>query len=147
MKGLRMLILALALLAPMACSDDPSNRNPYLQEIGFRFDINLNLPLYSPLNFISNSVYVNSSGSGIRGFFITNTGTGFRAFEASCPNHPPNSCSTMEMEGQLARCACEGYEYSLFTGQLLNRPNDGERYFDMLEYRASQNGNVITVSN
>jgi len=47
----------------------------------------------------------------------------------------------------VATCPCEDYEYSLFTGQMLNRPDDGNRYYDMLEYRTSFGGNSVTVTN
>ncbi len=144
MRHSYMLLLLLFLLA---CSNDQGQRNPYLQEIGFRFEINLNLPLYSPLTNPGSAVYIGAQGVGIRGVFVMNTGFAYRVFEASCPNHSPNSCSTTELNGQTAVCGCEGYEYSLFTGQQLSPPNDGERYFNMLEYRASQSGNVVVISN
>lgn len=132
----------------LACSNDGGTRNPYLQELGFRIDINLNLPLYAPLTNTGNPVYLGSAGTGIRGVMVMNTGFDvFRAFEASCPNHSPNACSTMEIDGQVARCGCEQYEYSLFTGQLLNPPEDGERFFNMLEYRATRSGNIVTITN
>ncbi|WP_430968413.1 Rieske (2Fe-2S) protein [Spongiimicrobium sp. 2-473A-2-J] len=132
----------------LSCDSGRSNRNPFLQEIGFRFDLNLNLPLYSPLTNTGNAVYVNNAGVGTRGAFVINTGFNqFRVFEASCPNHAPNSCSTTELNGQTAICPCEDYEYSLFTGQFLNRPDTGERFYDMLEYRATFSGNVVTISN
>ncbi|TFG77287.1 MAG: hypothetical protein E4H26_03525 [Flavobacteriales bacterium] len=139
------LILMLLLLA---CSNDRSNRNPYLQEIVFRFDLNLNLPLYSPLSNDFNVVYVGSSGVGTRGAFVINVGFDqFRAFEASCPNHAPNDCSTMILNGLVATCPCEDYEYTIVTGQLQNKPQDGNRYYDMLEYRATYNGGVVVISN
>lgn len=132
----------------LSCSNNSGTRNPYLQELAFRYEINLNLPLYSPLTNTGSPVYIGSSGTGIRGVFVMNTGFDvFRAFEASCPNHPPSSCSTLELDGQNAVCPCEGYEYSLFTGQLLNRPDDGSRYYTLLEYRASLSGNILTISN
>lgn len=132
----------------ISCNSDGTNRNPYLQEIGFRYDMNLNLPLYSPLTNTGNAVYVGTTGVGTAGIFAINTGFNqFRAFEASCPNHAPNDCSTMNLNGQTATCSCEDYEYSLFTGQLLNRPDDGKRYYDMLEYRTSFGGNTLSVSN
>ena len=138
----------LILLLFLACDNDRGQRNPFLQEIGFRFELNLNLPLYSPLTNPGNPVYVNSQGLGTRGVFVINTGFDvFRAFEASCPNHAPNSCSTMTGEGQSAICSCEDFEYSLFTGQQLNRPDDGNRYYDMLEYTASQSGSSVVISN
>lgn len=139
-------LLLLALL--LSCNNDRTNRNPFLQEIGFRFDINLNLPLYSPLTNTGNVVPINSAEVGTRGVFVINAGFDqYRAFEASCPNHAPNDCSTMSLSGQVATCACEDYEYSLFTGQQLNRPDDGNRYYDMLEYNASSSGNVVVISN
>ena len=110
----------------LSCSSDTSNRNPYLQEVRFRFDNN---------------------GVGTRGAFVINTGSGFMAWEASCPNHVPNECSTMTIDGQNAVCSCEGYTYSLFTGQQLDRPNDGNRYHDLLFYSAVQGGNTVVISN
>ena len=145
---MRALWLFLSLTFILSCSSDRGTRNPFLQEVGFRFDINLNLPLYSPLTNTGNAVYVGSLGVGTKGVFVINAGFNvFRAFEASCPNHAPNSCSTMILDGQIARCSCEDYEYSLFTGQQLNRPDDGQRYYDMLEYRATQSGNTVIISN
>ncbi|TDQ33184.1 Rieske (2Fe-2S) protein [Zeaxanthinibacter enoshimensis] len=139
---------ALLLLLTFSCSSDGTNRNPFLPEIGFRFEVNTNLPLYSALNNDGNSVYINTQGVGIRGVYVTNTGfSTYRAFEASCPNHSPNECSTLEQDGQVAECGCDNFRYSLFTGQLLNRPDDGNRYYDMLEYRATRSGNVILISN
>ncbi len=142
-------ILGLILVVTLfSCDNDPGTRNPYLQEIGFRFDMNLNLPLYSPLTNFGNAVYVNNTGIGTRGFFVIQSTIGqYRAFEASCPNHVPNDCSTLLLEGQIATCSCEDYEYSLFTGQLINRPDDGNRYYDLLEYRVTKSGNVVVVSN
>lgn len=132
----------------LSCDNDRTNRNPFLQEIGFQFDVNLNLPLYSPLTNVGNAVYIGTQGVGIRGVFVINAGFDqFRAFEANCPNHAPNNCSTMELDGQTATCPCDDFEYSLFTGQQLNRPDDGNRYYDMLEYRASFNGNSVIISN
>ncbi|PCJ95451.1 MAG: hypothetical protein COA50_09630 [Flavobacteriaceae bacterium] len=145
MKGIWIMVLGVLLLS---CDNDKTNRNPYLQEIGFRFDVNLNLPLYSPLTNTGNAVYIANKTAGTRGVFIINTGFNtFRAFEASCPNHAPNSCSTMDLNGQTAVCSCEEYEYSLFTGQQLNRPDDGNRYYDMLEYHTTFGGNTVSISN
>lgn len=135
------------LLTLFACSSDSTNRNPYLQEVSFRFDLNLNLPLYSNLKNVGNPVYVGNSGVGTRGAFVMNIGSGYYAFEASCPNHAPNDCSTMTIDGQNVVCSCEGYTYSLFTGQQLDRPNDGKRYHDLLYYRATLSGNVVVISN
>lgn len=138
----------LFILMITSCSNDGTNRNPYLLEVSFRFDANLNLPKYNPLTNIGSAVPIESEIAGTRGVFVINVGFDqFRAFEASCPNHAPNECSAMNLVGSVATCSCEGYEYSLFTGQLLNRPDDGKRYYDMLEYRANFSGNTVIVSN
>ena len=47
-----------------SCETDRSNRNPYLQEIGFRFEVNLNLPLYSPLTNTGNAVFIGHQWRG-----------------------------------------------------------------------------------
>ena len=57
------------LVLVFSCGKDQTNRNPYLQEIGFRFDINLNLPLYSPLTNTGNAVYIANKSVGTRGVF------------------------------------------------------------------------------
>lgn len=134
----------------ISCSSDSTNRNPYLQEVNFRFDLNLNLPLYNGLNNIGNPVYVGNDGVGTRGVFVMRAGLSgaqFVAWEASCPNHAPNTCSTMSIDGQNVVCDCEGYTYNLFTGQQLDRPDDGGRYYDLLFYRATQSGNTVVISN
>ena len=130
-----------------SCSSDRGNRNPYLQDIGFRFDINLNLPKYSPLTNVSNAVPVSANGVGTKGAFVINTGSTYRAFEASCPNHAPSECSTMTLNNLVVTCPCDDYEYHLLTGQLLNAPKDGNRYYNLLEYRATGSGNIVTISN
>lgn len=131
-----------------ACSNDNLVRNPFLPEYNFRHDINLNLPLYSPLTNTGNAIYIPTEGVGLRGVFVINAGFGaYRAFEAACPNHPLRECSTMELDGQVVECPCDGFTYSVFTGQQLDRPDDGNRYYDMLEYRVSQSGSVLLISN
>jgi len=132
----------------LSCDNNSTNRNPYLQEVSFRFDLNLNLPSYSALTNTGSAVYVSNAAVGTRGAFVINTGfNSYMAWEASCPNHAPNNCSTMSLKGQLVTCSCEGYEYNLFTGQLMNRPEDGKTYHDLLFYRATFSGNSVIISN
>ncbi len=132
----------------LSCENDPTNRNPFLQEVGFNFEVNLNLPLYTNLNNIGNPVYIDNANVGTRGAFVMKTSLdSFFAFEASCPNHVPNTCSTMTIDGQNVVCSCEDFTYSLFTGQLLDRPDDGNRYYDLLFYNTRVSGNSIIISN
>lgn len=145
MKHFWSIILLIFLIS---CSSDSTNRNPYLQEVNFRFEVNLNLPLYTNLNTIANPVYIGSSGVGTRGVFVVKSSLDtYYAFEASCPNHAPNNCSTMTIDGINVVCSCEGYTYNLLTGQQLDRPDDGNRYYDLLFYSATQSGNVVIISN
>lgn len=140
------------LLLLMGCDKNSTNRNPYLQEFGFRFDINTNLPLYSALTNEGSAIYVGNEQAGTRGIFVIKTissFSGYRAFEASCPNHTPNNCSTMTLDTSKnsVTCSCDDFNYILFTGQLLNTNEDGKKYYDMLEYRVTASGNIISVTN
>ena len=146
-------ILGLILLVLVfACDTNSTTRNPYLQEFGFRFDINTNLPLYSSLTNEGSAIYIDGNQAGTRGIFVIKTQAafaGYRAFEASCPNHTPNNCSTMTLDNSqnTVTCSCEEYNYSLFTGQLLNAPEGGAKYYNMLEYRVSASGNIVSITN
>lgn len=133
--------LLLSLLILTGCdSDDGNNRNPFL------FDTNFNIQLSSieslDLEIPANPIY--TPLGGIRGVFVINTGSGLRAWEASDPNHAPNECSTMLIDGISVQCQCDdANSYNLFTGQA-----EGEVLeFTMLSYRVSNNGGNITVSN
>ena len=146
MKKLFSLIIMVLLFS---CESDDIDRNPFLPDISFRFDLNLNLPLYNDLNNIGNPIYVPNNGVGLRGVFVMRTGPDnqFVAWEANCPNQSPNECSTMLLEGQNVRCPCNDYEYNLFFGQLLNPPEDGSRFFNLKPYRAVLAGNSVIISN
>lgn len=145
MKKITYLILTLIFI--LSCSkNDTSNRNPYLPDADFSFDINLNLPLYGSLSTPGSSIYIGNNNVGIKGVFVFNTGSSYLAWEASCPNHAPSSCSTMVIEGGTScRCACEDYLYSLADGSPLV---DSEvKLHGLLFYRVDVNGNVLRVSN
>ncbi|NAS31275.1 hypothetical protein GTQ40_09860 [Flavobacteriaceae bacterium R38] len=141
-------VLVFALL--LSCSSDSSNRNPFLPEVSFTFDINLNLPLFSPLNTTGSAIFIGNEGVGINGVYVINTGFGnFLAWEASCPNQTPSSsCSRMDLVGGTnVVCPCDDYEYSLFNGQLLTEPAEGDRVFGLLNYSTRASGNIVTISN
>jgi nitrite reductase/ring-hydroxylating ferredoxin subunit len=149
---MRSYLVLLLLVLVFACDTNTTNRNPFLQEFSFRFDINTNLPLYSVLTNEGSAIYIGNEQAGTRGIFVIKTLAslnGYRAFEASCPNHLPNNCSTMTLDNSRnsVTCSCEDYNYTLFTGQLLNAPNDGSRFYNMLEYRVNASGNIISITN
>lgn len=123
----------------LSCSDSGlNNTNPFVPNYSFTIDVNLNLPAYSNLKFVSNAVYI--SGIGARGVIVFNTGSGYNAFDAACPNQTISACSTMTINGINAVCGCDNSEYSMFTGQ-------GQLQYPMKQYRVQVNGNVLRVYN
>lgn len=138
MKKQLLLILTIPLL--YCCSNtDFNNKNPFVPNYSFTVDINTNLPAYSDLKFPSNAVYYSSVGA--RGIFIFNTGSGYNAFDAACPNQALSACSTMTINGINAVCSCDNAQYSLFTGQ-----SAGKQY-PLKQYRVEIIANVIRVYN
>lgn len=123
------------------CSTNaPHYNNPYLPNYAVNLDVNMNLPSYSSLLYPSNAVYI--SGYGVRGIIVFNSGSGYNAFDAACPNQALSSCSTMTIKGGInALCSCDSAEYSLYTGQ-----SAGKQY-TLKQYRVSVNGNVLHVYN
>jgi nitrite reductase/ring-hydroxylating ferredoxin subunit len=137
MKKSLLLLLLLPLL--MGCSDNGfNNNNPFLPNYSFTVELNMNLPAYSNLKFISNAIYYSSVG--VRGIYVFNTGSGYTAFDAACPNQAISSCSTMTLKGINVLCPCDDTEYSLFTGQ-------GGKQYPLKQYRVEVNGNILRVYN
>jgi nitrite reductase/ring-hydroxylating ferredoxin subunit len=132
-------------------TNSPINNNPYLPSYAVNVDINMNLPQYSDLKFVSNAVYI--PNEGVRGIIVFNTsGTTYNAFDAACPNQALSSCSTMsfkkldpvdplKIDKTTVICACDNAEYSLFSGQ-----SKGAVY-PLKQYRVTVNGNVLKVYN
>jgi nitrite reductase/ring-hydroxylating ferredoxin subunit len=126
-------------LAFISCSDNgPVNTNPFIPNYTFTVDINMNLPSYSKLLYPSNAVYY--AGKGVKGLIIFNTGSGYTAFDAACPNQTPSTCSPMTIDGIDAVCSCDNKTYSLFSGQ-------GSLQYPMKQYRVEVNGNVLRIYN
>lgn len=141
MKKILFLLLVLPFLN--ACNNDDGNtRNPYLPDYSFSIDINTDLPLYNDLLFVGKPVYIGQAGIGINGIIVMKTGTGYSAFEATCPNQNITSCSFLEIDGINAICPCDNVEYSLFTGL-----GAGVRY-PLKGYRVEAIGqNIVRVYN
>ncbi len=135
----KLVLLSFFSMIIFSCSDSGlANYNPYIPNYSFTADINMNLPLYSNLQYPSNAVYY--AGKGAKGLIIFNTGSGYNAFDAACPNQNISSCSTMTINGIEAVCPCDGKTYSLFTGQ-------GSLQYPMKQYRVEVNGNVLHIYN
>lgn len=126
------------------CSKNSVDNNcNFLLDINVNTTINMSLPQYSQLEFVSNPVYVPNVGNG--GIYVTNIGTGFVAFDAADPNHVPSSCSVLTRTGINGTCGCDDEnEYSLFNGLPLNNPN---LRCPLKAYRVEKNGNTLLVFN
>ena len=122
--------------------DEVSSQCRYLANIGVNYEVNLNLPQYNQLNFISNSVYIPNIGNG--GIIVTNSGTGYLAWDARDPNRIPTSCSTMTINGLecVSNCPDEN-SYSLITGQSLGIALE----CGLKAYRIEINGSNLFISN
>ena len=133
------LLLSFIITFFFSCSDSGfDNTNPFVPNYTFTVDINMNLPAYSNLKYPSNAIYY--AGVGARGIIVFNTGSGYNAFDAACPNQAISSCSTMTIDGINAVCGCDSKEYSLFTGQ-------GTLQYPMKQYRVQVNGTALRVYN
>jgi len=131
--------LSVLFLVFLSCSDNgPVNTNPFIPNYTFTVDINMSLPSYSKLLYPSNAVYY--AGKGVKGLIVFNTGSGYNAFDAACPNQTPSTCSPMTIDGIDAVCSCDNKTYSLFSGQ-------GSLQYPMKQYRVEVNGNVLRIYN
>ena len=137
-------ILALACVFLFSCNPDGNtSSNPYLPNVRFSIDINTNLPAYNSLKFVSNPVRITDAGVGVKGIVVMKVGEGaYNAFELSCPSHDPSACSQMTINGINVKCACEDYEYSLYSG---GSANGGS--YPLKFYRTEVMGNNIRVYN
>jgi hypothetical protein len=125
-------------------SDDGRFNNPFLIDVAFQFDINTNLPQYGVLNFANNALII--PNAGLKGFVIYNIdNTQYLAYELSDPNHSPNECSTMTLNGITLSCPCptDDNEYQIINGQ----PTQGGGLYGLKAYRVTRLGNIIRVTN
>lgn len=140
------LIISFLSLFCLSCdnSDDTQNNNPNLFDPLVSLNLNLNLPEYNPLKFPGNSVVINQQG--IRGIIIYNINNSlYTASDLTDPNHVPNDCSRMNVEGILANCPCsnDSHEYDIVTG----KHRFDESLFPMQQYRAERTGDNLRVFN
>ncbi len=128
-----------------SCTPDDNARtnNPYLTNISFTLDLNLNLPEYNALNFPGNSFV--TYNYGINGVVVYNINNSqFTAFELSDPNHALSACSTLSVSGIIATCNCnDGNSYNILTGEI----TEGSGQYSLKPYRVRKSGNLLEVYN
>lgn len=142
-KKITFSLLFIAFLSSCSTDDNERINNPYLTDIRFVLDLNLNLPEYNSLNFPGNS-YV-TYNYGINGVVVYNINNSqFTAFELSDPNHALSECSTMSVSGIIATCNCnDGNSYNILTGEI----TEGSGQYSLKPYRIRKSGNTLEVSN
>src|SRR5699024_2578219 len=143
---MRYAVISLVLLFFVACSSDDTKNynNPYLIPHTVNLSLNLNLPQYNSLKYPGNSVTIYHQW--IKGIVVYCLNTDlYIAHELSDPNHVPNECSVMTINGAVATCPCpeDDNSYDLVTGQ---HQSSKEKY-PMLQYRTKREGNIIRVYN
>lgn len=127
-------------------NDDNRDNNPFLPPSAINnYQINLNLPQFNDLQFISGYVEDKSNNGSIRGIGIYNVNdTQYIAFELSDPNRTPSECSTLSVKGVVATCKCDGCdsEYDILTGQ----PIAGGGQYGLRRYNIRRDGNTLTIT-
>ena len=132
------LFFSVALLIISCSKDDVRTRNPFLPDYAVNFQINMNLPSYTQLQYPGNTMII--YGYGINGIIVLNTGSGYIAYEATCSNHEVTSCSYLTLDGVEAKCNCDELVYNLYLGI-------ADASYPLKQYRVTQNGSMLTIYN
>ena len=141
MKAVKFYFIIGLLLVSGCAKNNIDNRCNYLLNLDIYYEINLNLPQYSELNFISNSVYIPNVGNG--GIIVVNSGSGYLAWDAADPNRTNLPCSVLTISGLEATSSCaEQNTYSLITGQSIGVALT----CSLKPYRVESSGNILIIS-
>ena len=141
MKAVKFYFIIGLILISGCAKNNIDNRCNYLLNLDIYFEINLNLPQYSELNFISNSVYIPNVGNG--GIIVVNSGSGYLAWDAADPNRTNLPCSVLTISGLEATSNCaEQNTYSLITGQSIGVALT----CSLKPYRVESSGNILIIS-
>ncbi|MDO6760596.1 hypothetical protein Q4566_10330 [Tamlana sp. 2_MG-2023] len=137
------IFLCFALLLNCGSNNDDNDNCNFLLEINVNYQIDLNLPQYSQLNFDGNSIYIPNIGNN--GVIVAHIGGNYMAWDASDPNHAPSACSAIEPEGLFGECGCgDGNRYNFITGE----PDNNDALSCALKfYPVNKSGNIIYISN
>ena len=141
MKAVKFYFIICLILISGCAKNNIDNRCNYLLNLDIYYEINLNLPQYSELNFISNSIYIPNVGNG--GIIVVNSGSGYLAWDAADPNRTNLPCSVLTISGLEATSSCaEQNTYSLITGQSIGVALT----CSLKPYRVESSGNILIIS-
>lgn len=142
---MRTLIALICFITLTKCSSSSNTDEncQFLLDINVNETINLNFPQFIALQSPANPAYIPNAGNG--GIIVTNTGSGFVAFDAADPNVPFSSCSILTINGIIGESSCETVnKYSLLDG---SPTENGELRCALRRYRVEQNGNILQIFN
>ncbi len=134
MKNKILVILILVLFVNCEKETQRRSNNPYLPNYNFSTLINLSLPLYSNLNFVSNPLTL-TIDNDIDIIVMKVSEGNYVAWNGNCPSHSLSSCSKLIISGLNSKCTCEDYTYSLNSGQSQTAP------YPMVNYSVEVLGN------
>lgn len=121
------------------CKDE-ANRVPFVQ---VNVDLNLNLPIYSPLNIVGNWIYISGGSQGI--IVYRSSIDEFKAFDRHCTFNVPDQCridvDTSNIQAEDVEC-CNSL-YSIIDGTV----QSGDAFVSLTQYQTSFFGNTVSITN
>jgi len=132
-------LLLVALSSILSCGDS-DQVVPFVQ---VDVTLNLNLPIYSSLNTVGNSLNISGGSLGIVVYRLSNDE--FKAFDRHCTFNVPDNCR-LEIDNtniQVEDTECCGSVFSIIDGTV----QSGDAFVPLKEYQTSFFNNVVTITN
>lgn len=105
--------------------------------------LNLNLPIYSDLNAVGNSINISGGSLGIIVYRLSNDE--FKAFDRHCTFNVPSNCR-LDLDNsniQVEDNECCGSVFSIIDGTV----QSGDAFVPLKEYQTSFFNNIVTITN
>lgn len=139
------LLLIFGIFGLQSC--DSEELPSLLPNVQVNYVLDMNLPSNQDLLVPSGYTFIRDQG--IRGIYVYNlNGSQYKAFDAACPNHNPNSignCATMNLVNALwLSCSCDQFTYSILDGS----PQQEENSYFAKEYRVQRiSSTTLSITN
>ena len=132
------LILGLLVISIIGCNKNNPDRAFYPPVDEY---INITLPSHNALAVPGGWSYVNG---GLKGIIVyRQSNEDFVAYDRNCTFNEVNSCgmAVVKTDNVTIECACDGSEYSIFDGSVINSPAE----LPLKAYNTSFNSNNNTL--
>ncbi len=133
------------------CKDNTITNQDFFTPVQVYLNINMDLPLYSPLLIPQGFIYEAGGNKGI--IIYHNIYNEYVAFDRTCPNNPSDACSYISMDSSSAFFRCGQYapnwkpccnsKFDPPTGT----PIEGAAKRPLKQYIVKQDGNILIVTN